>query len=167
VNSLERSAVIKLAETKNCAQAAFFALDQNFDLGGEDVLRALAPFPGIALRGETCGAMTGAMMALGLVFGTDTADDEVAVLAAYAPARELCQRLENQHGSMRCADLLEGRLGRPIDFTSTEGLEFYRSSGGPEVCAGIVAAAVRIAADIIERGLAERGQPSDPGRMSV
>lgn len=151
MNALEQTAVAKLTETKNCAQATFFALDQHFDLGGGDVLRALAPFPGIALRGETCGAVTGAMMALGLVFGTDTADDEAAMLAAYAPARELCQRLENRHGSLRCADLLESHLGRSIDFTSNEDLEFYRSSGGTEACAGIVVAAVRIAAEIIER----------------
>ena len=151
VTALEHSAVTKLAETRNCAQATFFALDQHFDLGGDTVLRALVAFPGIALRGDTCGAVTGAMMALGLVFAPDTADDDAAVLAAYAPARELCQRLENRHGSMRCADLLEGHIGRPIDFTSAEDLEFYRSSGGPEACAAIVIAAVQIAAEIIER----------------
>lgn len=151
VNSIEHSAVAKLAETRNCAQATFFALDQHFDLGGDQVLRALAPFPGIALRGETCGAVTGAMMALGLALGTDTADNDAAVLAAYAPARELCERRENQHGSLRCDDLLERRLGRPIDLTSADDLEFYRSSGGPEVCAAIVMAAVRIAAEIIDR----------------
>jgi len=50
VDALEQSAVTKLAETKNCAQATFFALDQHFGLGGGDVLKALAPFPGIALR---------------------------------------------------------------------------------------------------------------------
>ncbi len=157
MNALEQSAVTKLAETKNCAQATFFALDRHFDLGGGDMLRALAPFPGIALRGETCGAVTGAMMALGLVFGTDIADDEAAVVASYAPARELCRRLESRHGSLRCADLLESRLGRPIDFTSTEDLEFYRSSGGQEACAGIVIAAIQIAAEIIER---DRPDPS-------
>jgi C_GCAxxG_C_C family probable redox protein len=151
VNALEQSAVTKLAETKNCAQATFFALDQHFNLGGGEVLKALAPFPGIALRGETCGAVTGAMMALGLVFDADTVGDEAAVFASYAPARELCQRLENQHGSLRCADLLESHLGRPVDFTSNEDLEFYRISGGYEACAGIVITAVQIAAEIIER----------------
>jgi len=151
VNALEQTAVAKLAETKNCAQATFFALDRHFDLGGSNVLRALAPFPGIALRGETCGAATGAMMALGLAFGTDTADDEAAMFAAYAPARELCQRLESRHESLCCADLLEKHLGRSVDFTSAEDLEFYRSSGGYEACAGIVITAVQIAAEIIER----------------
>jgi C_GCAxxG_C_C family probable redox protein len=151
VDAVEQSAVAKLAETKNCAQATFFALDQHFGLGGADVLRALAPFPGIALRGETCGAVTGAMVALGLAFGTDTANDEAAVFASYAAARELCERLENQYGSMRCADLLEKHLGQPVDFTSADDLEFYRSSGGYEACAGIVIAAVQIAAEIIGR----------------
>ncbi|MEE4272919.1 MAG: C-GCAxxG-C-C family protein [Thermoanaerobaculales bacterium] len=152
MEDLKQLALSKLAETKNCAQATFYAIDQHCNLGGGDVLRALTPFPGIALRGETCGAVTGAMMALGLAFGTDTAEDEAAVFAAYAPARELCHRLEKMHGSTQCADLLEKHLGQPVDFTSAQDLEFYRSSGGYEACAGIVVAAANIAAEIIERG---------------
>lgn len=154
MEDLKQLALSKLAETKNCAQASFFALDQHFGLGGSTMVKALSPFPGIALRGETCGAATGAMMALGLVFGTENAEDEAATFAAFAPARELCQRLEDEFGSTRCGELLEARVGRPIDFTSPEDLELYRTSGGFEACARIVTGAVRIAAEIIDRARA-------------
>jgi hypothetical protein len=35
----------------------------------------LNPFPGIALRGETCGAVIGCLMALGLEFGREDLSD--------------------------------------------------------------------------------------------
>jgi hypothetical protein len=55
----------------NCAQTSFAVLQEEFNLDGGEVLRALTPFPGIALRGETCGAVVGSLMALGLVYGRD------------------------------------------------------------------------------------------------
>ena len=149
MSTIERLALTKLAETQNCAQSAFFGLEQHFELEGGPMLKALAPFPGIALRGETCGAVTGAMLALGLVFGTDDGSGDLST--TYAPARELCQRLEELKGSLQCADLLEQGIGRSIDFTSPIEFRDYSASGGPAYCAGIVTAAVQIAAEIIER----------------
>ena len=149
MSTIERLALTKLAETQNCAQSAFFALEQHFELEGGPMLRALSPFPGVALRGETCGAVTGAMLALGLVFGTDDGSGDLST--TYGPARELCQRLEELKGSLQCADLLEQGIGRSIDFTSPIEFRDYSASGGPAYCAGIVTAAVQIAAEIIER----------------
>ena len=57
-----------LLESGNCAQTSFAVLQEEFDLDAGEVLRALTPFPGIALRGETCGAVVGCLMALGLVY---------------------------------------------------------------------------------------------------
>ena len=148
--NIERLALTKLAETRNCAQSTFFALEQHFDLEGGPMLKALAPFPGVALRGETCGAVTGAMLALGLVFGTDDGSGDLT--KTYGPARELCLRLEELKGSLQCAELLEKGIGRSIDFTSPIELRDYSASNGPAYCAGIVTTAVQIAAEIIERG---------------
>jgi hypothetical protein len=54
----------------NCAQTSFIALQEQFELeDGGAILKALTPFPGIALRGETCGTVVGSLMALGLVYG--------------------------------------------------------------------------------------------------
>jgi hypothetical protein len=55
----------------NCAQTSFITLQESFDLEDGGILKALTPLPGIALRGETCGAVIGSLMALGLVYGRD------------------------------------------------------------------------------------------------
>ena len=149
MNTIERLALTKLADTQNCAQSTFFALEQHFKLEGGPMLKALSPFPGIALRGETCGAVTGAMLALGLVFGTEEGSEDLS--AAFGPAREFCQRLEEAKGSLQCSELLEQGIGRSIDFTSPIEMLDYTASNGPAFCAGIVKSAVQIAAEIIER----------------
>ena len=62
---LDRKAIENLTLCGNCAQTTFLTLQEQFDLEGGAILKALTPFPGIALRGETCGAVTGSLMALG------------------------------------------------------------------------------------------------------
>ncbi len=154
MSTIERLGLTKLAETQNCAQSTFFALEQHFDLEGGPTLKALSAFPGIAHRGETCGAVTGAMLALGLVFGTDEGSGDLN--SAYEPAREFCHRLEEAEGSLQCSELLEKGIGRSINFTSPIDMRDYSASNGPAFCAGIVKTAVQIAAEIIERERRDR-----------
>ena len=105
MSTIEGLALTKLEETRNCAQSTFFALEQHFNLEGGPMLKALSPFPGIALRGETCGAVTGGMLALGLIFGADDASEDLT--ASFGPAREFCQRLEEAKGSLQPASFSE------------------------------------------------------------
>ena len=75
LQELSQKARDLLPQCGNCAQITFFVLREEFDLDGQEILKALTPFPGLALRGETCGAVTGSLMAIGLVFGRDRLDD--------------------------------------------------------------------------------------------
>ena len=75
LQQLSQKARNLLPQRGNCAQTTFFVLREEFDLDGQEILKALTPFPGLALRGETCGAVTGSLMAIGLVFGRDRLDD--------------------------------------------------------------------------------------------
>ena len=140
-----------LMTSGNCAQTSFVILQEEFDLEGDQILRALTPFPGIALRGETCGAVIGSLMALGLEFGRDDLSDWRGYIGSLPSARRFCMRFEEQHGSTNCAGVLEAKLGRSYDLADkVEALE-YASSGGPEACSQVVASAVQIASDIIQK----------------
>ena len=70
-DELDRKAIENLTLCGNCAQTTFLTLQEQFDLEDGGILKALTPFPGIASRGETCGAVTGSLMALGLIHGRD------------------------------------------------------------------------------------------------
>lgn len=138
-----------LMESGNCAQTSFVVLQEEFDLEGDQILRALTPFPGIALRGETCGAVVGCLMALGLEFGRDDLGDWRGYIGSLPSARRFCKRFEKENGGTTCADILEEKLGRNYDLADrTEALE-YASSGGPEACSKVVASAVQIASETI------------------
>ncbi len=140
-----------LLESGNCAQTAFAVLEENFDLEGGQVLRALTALPGVALRGETCGAVTGSLMALGLVYGRDDLADWQGYLRSLPSARRFCARFEEANGGTACAAVLRHVLGRPFDLADRAGAMAYAAAGGPQACAGVVASAVSLASEEIRR----------------
>ncbi|HZD58719.1 MAG TPA: C-GCAxxG-C-C family protein [Anaerolineales bacterium] len=153
LRQLQLKAKDTLAQSGNCAQSSFAVLQEEFGLQGGEILRALTPFPGIALRGETCGAVVGCLMALGLVFGRDELDDWRGYIASLPPSRRFCKRFEEEQGSTACATILETKLGKAFDLADrVEAIE-YASSGGPQVCGEVVASAVHIAAETIMKKL--------------
>lgn len=140
-----------LLESGNCAQTSFAILCEEHDLEGSQILKALTPFPGIALRGETCGAVTGSLMALGLVYGRDDLSDWKGYLGSLPSARRFCARFEEEHGSTACGAILQEKLGRNFDLADrVEAIE-YAQLGGPEACTEVVASAVEIASVGIEK----------------
>ncbi len=60
---------------------------------------------GAAGHGELCGALVGAVMALGLKFGRDRADDLDAKAATSEKVHHLLSAFADRFGSVRCIDL--------------------------------------------------------------
>jgi C_GCAxxG_C_C family probable redox protein len=150
-SSLSQRAKDLLLESGNCAQTSFAILNEEYDLGGDQVLKALTPFPGIALRGETCGAVIGSLMALGLVYGRDDLKDWKGYIRSLPSARRFCVRFEEINGSTACSAILQEKLGRNYDLADrVEALE-YASAGGPEACAEVVARAIEVASEAIAK----------------
>lgn len=146
-----------LLESGNCAQTSFAILNDEFDLGGEQILKALTPFPGIALRGETCGAVVGSLMALGLVYGRDDLSDWKGYIGSLPSARRFCKQFEEKNGSTACAAILQEKLGRNFDLADQVQALEYASEGGPEACSEVVASAITIAS----KGLMKKVKPAD------
>lgn len=93
----------------NCAQSVLwtFAEDSHLDL--DTALRVACGFgAGMARRQETCGAVTGGIMVLGLRHGRGEAQDRSATETTYAKTQELMRRFEAKHGTCNCRDLLGG-----------------------------------------------------------
>src|SRR4030067_1317730 len=124
-------------------------LKEQFHLDDGMIMKALTPFPGVALRGETCGAVIGSLMALGLVFGRDNIDDMPGYLRSLPPPRKFCRQFEKEQGNTMCGAILEAKLGKRYNLANPIESALYFASGGPERCAEVVASAVRIAAEII------------------
>jgi C_GCAxxG_C_C family probable redox protein len=151
LNYVDATADVKMRSCHHCAQASFLALEEAFGLDGGPIVKALTPIPGIAERGETCGAVIGSLMALGLVFGRDNIEDWAAWRASLVPSRAFCARFEQEFGSTMCGDLLEKFFGKRYNLADPIDLAEYQSAkpGPTQICGGIVRKAARIATEII------------------
>ena len=140
-----------LPKCGNCAQTTFLALQEEFDLGGEEILKALTPFPGIALRGETCGAISAGLMVLGMVDGRDKENLENwnQYIKSLPPARRFCRRFEDAVGSTMCGAIIESNFGRPFDLADpVEAMQWFEC-GALEKCGQVIKNGVRLVAEIL------------------
>ena len=150
-DSLDRGVRETLAISGNCAQTTFLSLQETFDLEDGAILKALTPFPGIALRGETCGVVIGSMMVLGLIYGRDkdNLNDWGGYINSLPPARRFCRRFESEVGSMMCDVIIETEFGRKFDLANQEEAMEWMQCGAMEKCGNVIQKGVHIAAEII------------------
>jgi C_GCAxxG_C_C family probable redox protein len=126
----------------NCSQAVFSAFGPRFGLDEKICLRLASPFGGgVARRGEVCGAVSGALLALGLVRG---ADDPAGKDAAYQLAGEFLRRFESKHGSLRCRDLIECDLSTPAGYQAAAEKKVFVT-----ICPALVLAATGIVEELL------------------
>jgi len=133
----------------NCAQGTLLALQEEFQLGNKQTLKMATAMPGIASRGETCGAVIGAMMALGLAFGRENAEDSQAVGITTSRSRKLCKLFEDEFGSCICRDVQHRIFGRSFDFYNPEDQDAIKNAGMGKKCRVPAGKAARFAAEII------------------
>jgi C_GCAxxG_C_C family probable redox protein len=90
----------------SCSQAVLMAFAPGLGLKQRQAALVASAFGGgMARHGWTCGALTGALMALGLHRGHSTADDTATKDALFARVQALVARFEAQHGSTACRQL--------------------------------------------------------------
>ena len=105
------NAVDRFRRGYNCAQAVLSAYANDLGLSEDAALRLAGLFGGgMGRRGEVCGAVTGALMVLGLKFGSTTAGDAVGKERQYGVARELMSRFRERRRSILCRELLGCQL---------------------------------------------------------
>jgi C_GCAxxG_C_C family probable redox protein len=98
---------------------------------------------GIGNTGAVCGAVVGAVMAIGLRQGH--ADTMKEALRNLAVAREFRHRFEAEMETISCRELTGA------DLTTKEGLEQFMSSDKPlTVCFPAVSAAYRLVVDLLK-----------------
>lgn len=92
----------------NCAQSVLASFAGELGLSEDDSLRVACAFGGGMGRQQyTCGAVTGAAMALGLKFGKALHDAEEKKKLTYEKTVRLFEEFEKLHGSSTCRHLLE------------------------------------------------------------
>lgn len=140
-----------MERSHHCAQSSFLALSEQFSLGGEQVLKALTPLPGVAERGETCGAVLGPLMAFGLIYGRGEMqlEDWAIYQESLVPAGKFCQQFEREFGSTMCHEVQKVKFGRCYQLNDPNELREFREAGATDHCSEVVRKAVSLAAKIV------------------
>ncbi len=132
----------------NCAQSVTCAFAE--DLGADRglALRMATGFGGgMGHTGSTCGALTGAVLALGLAFGMKDTADQPAKERTYALVAEAVQRFRERTGAIACPDLLGLDISIPEQLQTARDRNLFK-----EKCPTFV----KIAAEIVEQLLREQ-----------
>jgi len=124
----------------NCAQAVLGAFSETLGLERAVALRIACGFgAGLARSQEVCGAVTGAVMVIGLIHGQERPDELQAKEKTYALTRGLIERFRAEFGSCLCRELLQ------VDLLTAAGQARYQERPrGDRVCRPCVRGAVRI-----------------------
>ena len=97
----------------NCSQSLLAAFSDLTGLSEEESLSVSGCFGRGAGSGELCGAISGAIMVLGMLTPVDTSDPGGSKLRSVAQGREFLRRFSERFGAVRCEQLLPMEL--PLD----------------------------------------------------
>lgn len=128
----------------NCSQAVFTAFASDFGIDEKTALMLGTSFGGGARNGEICGAVSGALLVLGLKYGHYDAEDNEQKSRAYEIAVDYTKRFKEKNGSIVCRDLLGYDLTVPEDKVFIKEKNLFRT-----VCPEMVKSAVLILEEIL------------------
>jgi C_GCAxxG_C_C family probable redox protein len=121
-----------------CAESVVLAIAEHRDMPCKFIPRMATGFcSGMSRSGGACGAMSGAVLAIGLALGRDVAGQSLE--ACYAATREAIDGFLSRFGSDTCLGLTGCDLG------TDEGQARFRSENMHERCLDFVAEATRLA----------------------
>ena len=128
----------------HCSQSVIAAFADECEITEEQALKLGSCFGGGMRKGQVCGAVTGALMVLGLLFGQKKAADAEGRQSSDEVNDLMMDRFKEKCGSYICNDLLG------CDITTIEGHQHCVDNRlFTEFCPKMVAAAVEITEEII------------------
>ncbi|MCR4410167.1 MAG: C-GCAxxG-C-C family protein [Candidatus Saccharicenans sp.] len=132
----------------SCSQAVFTPFAVEAGLEEETALKLSQVMGGgMSHLGLTCGAVTGALLVIGLHFGRTRAEDRAAKELTYELAQKFCRQFTEKFGSINCTDLIGCSLKTP------QGLELASQNNLFEkFCSGYVEEAGRLLEEILSEG---------------
>ncbi|MEW6516257.1 MAG: C-GCAxxG-C-C family protein [candidate division FCPU426 bacterium] len=129
----------------SCTQAVLSAFAEDFGLKEELALKLATGFgAGCGRTGQTCGAVTGAYLVLGLKHGRATAEDMPAREKTYRLVREFNRRFKAKHNSINCTELMGLDLGNPEEYKKAADQDLFR-----KICVDLIKTSVTLVEELL------------------
>lgn len=136
-------AVSCFADGFSCSQSIVSTYGNEFGLDREKALKISTGFGGgMGRLGGTCGAVTGAIMVIGLKYGRATIEDMGSKEKTYELVREFVDRFKEINGSTSCNKLLDCDINTPEGTRHAMGNNLFKT-----LCPDFV----RTSAEILEK----------------
>ena len=145
MNTKPEQAVNIFKEGSNCSQAVISVYAEELGLSQKMALKIAQGFGGgMGRMAQTCGAVTGAYMVLGLKYGSADTYDKDTKERVYGLIREFSRRFESRNSSIVCRELLG------CDISTQEGVLAAKENDlFTSVCPKMVRQAVEILDEMI------------------
>ena len=112
------------AEGYNCAQAVAMAFCDLTGMDEKQTAKLAAPFGGgMGRMREVCGAVSGMLMVLSLLYGYDTPGDDISKKRLYTEVQQLAGQFREECGAIVCREILKNPPSDPNPTPRTA--EFY------------------------------------------
>jgi len=129
-----------------CTQSILASFAARYGLQKSLAFRIGEPFgAGTSCTNDMCGSVTGAIMVLGLQYGSASSDDLAARSYTYRCIHELIRRFKDVHGSIQCTDLLGYDLSDPQQLQ-----QVWEKGLFMQLCPILVRDAAQILAEMLE-----------------
>ena len=135
----EKRALELFSNGYNCAQAVFGVFCEENGMDIESALKVTSGLGGGIRYGEVCGAVSGAILAIGLKCGFYKEKDFAQKAYCYEKTCEFMEKFKEANNSIVCRDLLKLDIYCPDDHKTPTAQEAHQA-----ICPGLVAAAVRV-----------------------
>ncbi|HLN21868.1 MAG TPA: C-GCAxxG-C-C family protein [Bacteroidales bacterium] len=124
----QQQAICYFRDHFNCAQAVFTVFGKENGLTEDQCLKVACGFgAGIGRQQNICGALSGAVMAIGLKYGKAAGDGEEKKSDTYSRTRELFKEFTGLNGSSCCRELLNGfDINNPADYEEIIRLKLFQ-----------------------------------------
>ncbi|HEX7583352.1 MAG TPA: C-GCAxxG-C-C family protein [Prolixibacteraceae bacterium] len=137
-------AAIENFKTLNCAQSVLLSYAGELNLDGMTALKLASGFGGGMARAETCGAVTGAYMVLGMKAQIEGKSIQEIKDETKAAVKKFNELFIEKHGSLTCKQLLG------VNISTLEGAaEANEKNLFDTVCQDLVGSAAEIIMSVI------------------
>ena len=150
LDRVEKAAYDYEKEFHGCSRCVVKALQDHLNIGDENTPKSSTPLAaGVAMRGETCGALLGGMLALGIITASGDMKDSKALTNAMASGYRLARKVEKELGTTNCTELQKATLGKFYSLADPIQYEAFIHVGGYEKCSKVCGKIARITASFI------------------
>lgn len=153
LNKAEKLGIKYEKTCTGCAQTVVAAIFDALGIWNEDVFKSASGLAdGLGLTGDgSCGALVGASMVIGLLFGREKQDfkDMYKPMKSYKLVKELHDRYVNKYGTCRCHDVQESTMGKSFNLWDPDGMKNALKSGMLQNCSAVVGDVAKMATEII------------------